>query len=291
MRREMQCNWSETHPVAHALVVAAAAMALAGIVETFIEAIAGGVAAMVVYGSVDRAYMGNMGLISTVITMVSHIVVLLLYWFIFRKDLQGFFNARRFGEFVLLGWSVLAIGAFNLISEILEHESYGNPGVALLMGMQPGICEEIMLRVIPISLVMRSKERERLVIPVVVFTSLLFGLWHGFNILSGANPVTTLFQVIYATGVGFLFAAIYLRTGDIWITMFLHAITDTIYFLGAEAQSGDAILSQSTSFSDAIILLAYAVLYFANAFYVFRKSKRIEISDTWSRIWKVKTES
>lgn len=34
---------------------------------------------MVVYGSVDRAYMGNMGLISTVITMVSHIVVLLLY--------------------------------------------------------------------------------------------------------------------------------------------------------------------------------------------------------------------
>lgn len=143
---------------------------------------------MVVYGSVDRAYMGNMGLISTVITMVSHIVVLLLYWFIFRRDLQGFFNARRFGEFVLLGWSVLAIGAFNLISEILEHESYGNPGVALLMGMQPGICEEIMLRVIPISLVMRSKERERLVIPVVVFTSLLFGLWHGFNILSGANP-------------------------------------------------------------------------------------------------------
>lgn len=74
----MQCNWSETHPVAHALVVVAAAMALAGIVETFIEAIAGGVAAMVVYGSVDRAYMGNMGLISTVITMVSHIVVLLL---------------------------------------------------------------------------------------------------------------------------------------------------------------------------------------------------------------------
>ena len=37
MRREMQCNWSETHPVAHALVVVAAAMALAGIVETFIE--------------------------------------------------------------------------------------------------------------------------------------------------------------------------------------------------------------------------------------------------------------
>lgn len=175
----MQCNWSETHPVAHALVVVAAAMALAGIAETFIEAITGGVAAMVVYGSVDRAYMGNMGLISTVITMVSHIVVLLLYWFIFRRDLRGFFNTRRFGEFVLLGWSVLAIGAFNLISEILEHESYGNPGVALLMGMQPGICEEIMLRVIPISLVMRSKERERLVIPVVVFTSLLFGLWHG----------------------------------------------------------------------------------------------------------------
>ena len=75
---------------------------------------------MVVYGSVDRAYMGNMGLISTVITMVSHIVVLLLYWFIFRRDLQGFFNARRFGEFVLLGWSVPAVYVLLMSDELIK---------------------------------------------------------------------------------------------------------------------------------------------------------------------------
>jgi uncharacterized protein len=79
-----------------------------------------------------------------------------------------------------------------------------------------------------------------------------------------------------------------MRTGNIRIIMFLHSLEDTIYFPGAEAQSGGGVLTQGTDFCDAVIMLVYTVLYFANAFYIFRKSKRAEIPDVWEGIWNTK---
>ncbi len=270
-------KWEETHPVLGGLIQVAVVMLAAKIAESFIEAVLGGAAAIAIYGSINSGAGGNMGLVSTVISTVSHLLALLLFWFAFRKDLHDFFNVRQFNKIILLGWSSLAIDAFTFVVGISNHKSYGNVGAALLLGLQPGICEEIMYRIIPIAFVMKSRKRDRLTIPVIIFTSLLFGLRHGVNAFYGADLVTTLFQVLYATGTGFLFAAIYVRTGDIWITMVLHSITDFIYFLGAEAQSGGGVLTQGTNFSDAVIMLIYAALYFVNAFLVFRKNKKTEI--------------
>lgn len=283
-------KWGEAHPVVFGLMMTAVVMMLARLAEAFIEAIAGGVAAMAVYGTVSSGEVGNMGLVSTAISLLSHMATLLLFWFIFRKELHNFFNIRKFNRIFLLGWSSLAIDAFTLVVGLLNHKSYGNFGTALLLGMEPGISEEVLYRTIPICFAMKSKKREQMVVPVMIFTSVLFGLRHGLNVFYGADPVTTLFQVLYSTGTGFLFAAIYIGTGDLWITMFLHSVTDTIYFLGAEAQSGGGVLSGGTNASDAVIMLIYAALYFVNAFFVFR-STRAEISDVWSGTGQVKAEA
>lgn len=284
-------SWGETHPIAYGLIMIAVVMLIARIAEAFIEALASGVAAMAIYGTASKDVVGNMGLVSAEISLVSNIVILLLFWFVFRKELHNFFNVRKFNEVFFLGWSALAIDAFTLIAGILSHKSYGNLGAALLIGMQPGFSEEIMYRIIPICLAMRSKERKKVVVPVIVITSILFGLRHGLNIMYGADPVTTLFQVLYATGTGFLFAGIYVRTGNIWITIFLHSLTDTIYYLGLEAQTSGGVLTQGTNFSDAIILLIYAALYFVNAYFVFAKCKQVKIPDIWSEIWREKVET
>ena len=91
--------------------------------------------------------------------------------------------------------------------------------------------------------------------------------------------------MIYSVGVGFVFATIYMRTGNIWIPIFLHSLTDTIYFLGAAEQSSGGVLSQGSSASDVTILLLYGVLYFANGFYIFRRSKREDIPKVWEQRW------
>ncbi len=239
------------------------------------------------YGSVDHAKAGDLGLVGTAMQLLSSIVVLLLFWFTFRKDLRGFFNTRRFGVAFLLGWSAFATSAYSLFSTFSQHAGgYGNFGAALLMGLQPGVGEEVLDRVIPICLVMRSRNRERLIVPVIIFTSASFGLTHGFNIFAGADPGATACQVVYAACIGFLFAVIYLKTGDIWITMLLHTVVDTVYFLSLEGQSGGGVLTQGVNISDIGAQLLYAALYFINAFLLFKKTNKAEILDTWSGIWK-----
>lgn len=281
---ENKSKWSESHPVAYALIVMAASIALAGIAVWGVI-IVDLVATMVMYGSLDHVKVNNLGLGNTGIELLGFVIVLLLFWLIFRKDLRGFFNVRRFGVSLLLGWSILVATAFILLSSILEQD-YGNFGAALLMGMQPGIGEEVLFRVIPICLVMRSKDRERLIVPAIAFTSILFGMVHGFNIFAGADPVTTLFQVTYASCIGFLFAVIYLKTGNMWITMFLHTIMDTASFLSASTQSEGGVLTQGVDVANVVFLLVCTVLFFANAFLLYRKTSKEEILDTWSGIWK-----
>lgn len=284
-------EWLESHPVVYALVVVVATAVLGEIVQGCIAAVANGVASMIMYGSVDHAKADDLGLVGTAMLLLASLVVLLLFWLAFRKDLRSFFNTRRFAAAFLLGWAALVTSAYGLISTIAAHTSYGNFGAALLMGAQPGISEEVLARVIPICLVMRRRNRERLIVPVIVFTGAGFGLTHGFNVFVGADPVTTLFQVIYASCIGFLFAVIYLKTGDMWITMLLHTVIDTVYFLGAEAQSGGGVLTHGTSVDGAVSMLAYAALYFANAFLLYRKTGKEEILNTWSGIWKSEAES
>jgi uncharacterized protein len=281
---ENKSKWSESHPVAYALIVMAASIALAGIAVWGVI-IVDLVATMVMYGSLDHVKVNNLGLGNTGTELLGFVIVLLLFWLIFRKDLRGFFNVRRFGVSLLLGWSILVATAFILLSSILEQD-YGNFGAALLMGMRPGIGEEVLFRVIPICLVMRSKDRERLIVPAIAFTSILFGMVHGINIFSGADPISTLFQITYASCIGFLFAVIYLKTGNMWITMFLHTIMDTASFLSASTQSEGGVLTQGVDVASVVFLLVCTVLFFANAFSLFRKTSKAEILDTWSGIWK-----
>ncbi len=97
----------------------------------------------------------------------------------------------------------------------------------------------------------------------------------------------SLIQAFYAFCVGLLFAAIYLRTGNMWITIFLHSITDMIAFVELEAQQNFAVQVTRVGAADQLLLIGFGILYLINALYIFRKSKRDEVLQTWNRKWKV----
>ena len=50
----------------------------------------------------------------------------------------------------------------------------------------------------------------------VIVTSLLFGLSHSLNVLSGKNLADVAVQILYALSIGFAFAALVLKKGIIW---------------------------------------------------------------------------
>lgn len=65
-----------------------------------------------------------------------------------------------------------------------------------------------------------------------IVTTVLFGLSHSLNLLSGRSGVDILIQVAYALAIGFGFAAVALRTGLIWPLVIVHALIDFTAFIG-----------------------------------------------------------
>ncbi len=65
-----------------------------------------------------------------------------------------------------------------------------------------------------------------------IVTSVLFGLSHSLNLLSGKSGAEILVQVPYALAIGFGFAAVVLKTGLIWPLIGVHTLIDFSSFLG-----------------------------------------------------------
>ena len=67
-----------------------------------------------------------------------------------------------------------------------------------------------------------------------VITSLLFGLSHSLNLLSGQSGADILIQMAYALAIGFAFAALVLKKGILWPLVIAHALIDFTSFIGKD---------------------------------------------------------
>jgi membrane protease YdiL (CAAX protease family) len=64
-----------------------------------------------------------------------------------------------------------------------------------------------------------------------IITSLLFGLTHAMNVLTGKSLAEDAAQVFYAVAIGFGFAALVLRKGIIWPLVLAHFLIDFANFI------------------------------------------------------------
>ncbi|GKX65698.1 CPBP family intramembrane glutamic endopeptidase [Inconstantimicrobium mannanitabidum] len=91
-----------------------------------------------------------------------------------------------------------------------------------------GLYEEIVFRGLILSLVLKHwGETKKGVYFSVIFSSSAFGLMHLINLFDGANVISVVAQVFYATIIGIFFSALLLRTNNnlLWCAL-LHAIYD-----------------------------------------------------------------
>jgi membrane protease YdiL (CAAX protease family) len=82
----------------------------------------------------------------------------------------------------------------------------------------PGIWEEWGFRGVILSLNSRKYSN----IWALIISSVTFGLLHFTNILSGQHWITTIFQVLYAAEIGFLFGYIFLKTNSLLPSIIIH---------------------------------------------------------------------
>ena len=137
-----------------------------------------------------------------------------------------------FGKGLLVGGYFLFMGVYSAVvfMVIYEGDRTLRPwyliAVFVICMLLVGITEEFLCRGVLAELLLRryGATKEGIWKSVIV-SGVLFGLAHLSNLI-GAEPVGVLVQCVIAGMMGMAFAAIYFRTGNIWVTVFLHAFVD-----------------------------------------------------------------
>ena len=198
---------------------------------------------------------------------------------------SGFFNGLLVGMYplVMIGYSIFGALMFGrpADAELL-------PPVRiltfLLSMMMVGVAEELTFRAIVAQTLLEHYGTSRGgVWKACLVSGALFGAAHLTNLMS-SEPFGVLMQCLFAGALGSLFAAIYFRTGNIWVTVFLHGMMDIASML-IGGLYGTVTMAESVSGYDATMLLSVAV-YLLPMLFLLRKKKLPEVQLYWGGLVK-----
>ena len=210
-------------------------------------------------------------------------------WLLLRRTgRQGLLRRRGCGFLngLLVGMYPLALIGYNVYSTLLLQRPdtpllpAGRILSFLVSMMLVGVAEEFLFRgVIAETLLEHFGTSRAGVWKACLVSGVLFGAAHLTN-LFGSAPFGVLMQCVFAASLGALFAAIYFRTGNIWVTVFLHGAMDiTSMLIGG--LYGTTTVSESVSGYDASMLLSVAI-YMIPMLFLLRKKKLPEVQLYWN---------
>ena len=215
-------------------------------------------------------------------------ITLVLYKWWFRPEFEGMLKGDLPLGF-LLGLIELGYVLISYVPNLIDGSFSIKPLTLtiLFVSLTAGIKEELILRGVIISTLMRQWKDRNLFRQAALVSGIVFGLIHAANIFAGADPLQTLFQVIGSVSVGFIFAAVYLRTGSILPCMFYHALHDIIAIACESNVSENGIMSARAFWWGDVFNLAMAAVMAAAAFWLLRDAKTEQIREIWNRKWKL----
>ena len=198
---------------------------------------------------------------------------------------SGFFNG------LLVGMYPLTMIGYSIFGALM----FGRPADAellppvriltfLLSMMLVGVAEELTFRATIAQTLLEHYGTSRGgVWKACLVSGALFGAAHLTNLMS-SEPFGVLMQCLFAGALGSLFAAIYFRTGNIWVTVFLHGMMDIASML-IGGLYGTVTMAESVSGYDATMLLSVAV-YLLPMLFLLRKKKLPEVQLYWGGLVK-----
>ncbi len=201
-----------------------------------------------------------------------------------RRRGSGFFNGLLVGMYPLffIGYTTVGTLAFDRpdtpllpLPRILTF---------MLNMILVGVAEELVFRgIIAQTLLERYGTARAGVWKACLVSGVLFGAAHLSNLL-GSAPFGVLMQCVFAASLGVMLAAIYFRTGNLWVTVFLHSAMDIAAML-IGGLYGTTSVAESVSGYDASRLLSVAV-YLIPTVFLLRKKKLPEVQLYWGGIVK-----
>lgn len=205
-------------------------------------------------------------------------LVTIIFMIIFSKN-QYIFKEKKVGFFkgLTLGLPILIILLFNFDFKSLFTANIFDILSLFIFTILIGLSEEFLCRGwIQNEMIERFGNNRKQVILSLILSGLLFGLMHISNFFLGQGAIETIAQIIQTVAVGFLFGAIYYRSKNIWLVVFLHALWDFAVMTGDLNLIKDCtFLNPSFKASLASLLgsIPLVTIFVTTAIYELRKSK------------------
>lgn len=174
-------------------------------------------------------------------------------------------NAEIFGRQPVYrsGWMWIApvLVAVPIVMRVLDID-WGGPllSVVLLMlasGLLVGYVEELLFRGIAVKMLRDAGHRE---LAVAALSSLVFGLSHGINALTGQDSKTVGSTMVYTVAFGALMYLTMRASGFIVVAMVLHGLTDPTTFLASGGIDTVVGTGGTTALGDAVGLVTVVMI-------------------------------
>ncbi len=213
---------------------------------------------------------------------LASLLALLLFKIWFRPDFSGCLSQDYVIQGILIMLPALLL---HYTGSVVSWITFGTGSVliAFLRALAPGFSEEVAFRGLGIANYMRTIKDGNRIPAIFWLSSVVFGLSHLANILAGGDLFSVIVQSVYAIGIGMLFAAVYLRTGNLLVTILAHTSLDFLEFIRADL-SGTGGVMTSTGIGDWITIIA-GVLAAAIGLRAIAKKHYPEIMKIWSAKW------
>lgn len=212
-------------------------------------------------------------------------VILVLWWFKLRfkhVSYTGVLVFKNLGRAFLVSLPVLLFAGLNVLGLNFANFKIG----IVLLGFIPAFAEEITFRGMIIPNFMRIYNRPKGIWLSLFVSAAIFGGIHATNIFAGADVGTTIFQVSYATSLGFIFAGILIRYGNLWPCIILHGLIDTFAMMSDEALKQGAVQTQAFTFSWEILpIVILSLIFIFCGIWICRPKKHNEICALWKEKW------
>ena len=206
----------------------------------------------------------------------------------FAPEFKGVFRTSHLATGVAFVWLAFAFKFFGAYFAGLAGSGfYFKPTVtALAMAIAAGFYEETIFRGVTVPVGMRYIKSEKRVGILVLISALVFGLMHIGNIINGASIQMGIVQGVATTFAGIFFIAVYLRTGNILIPIFMHGIFDYMCFV-TDPTLENGIMANDVAVSALIPAVLVDVIAGIWGLYLLRPAKRAEIPAIWDDKWSV----
>ena len=234
---------------------------------------------------------GLIGLSEVAGNLVSSVLAVLFMiaftrWF--APEFKGVFKTSHLATGLAFVWLAFAFKFFGAYFAGLAGSGfYFKPTVeALAMAIAAGFYEETIFRGVTVPIGMRYLKSEKRVGILVLISALVFGLMHIGNIVNGASIQMGIAQGVATTFAGIFFIAVFLRTGNILIPIFMHGIFDYMCFV-TDPTLEEGIMANDVATGALILAVLVDVIAGIWGLYLLRPAKRAEIHAIWDDKWSV----